>query len=122
MSGGLPLKMIKVIAFFIATVSMNVHSSTEDEINYLLNFVSTTDCKYERNGTMYNGVKAAAHIKRKYNYYLDDIKTTEDFIKLSATKSTMSGKYYKIHCQNKIAIKSQDWLLKALTSYRKKNS
>ncbi len=115
------MKVVKIIVFIVATVSTNAFCSTEDEISYLLNFVSTTNCTYERNGNMYNGLAAAAHIKKKYNYYVDDIKTAEDFIKLSATESIMSGEYYKIYCQNEAAIKSQDWLLKELAAYRKKN-
>jgi hypothetical protein len=68
---------------------------------------------------MHNGKEAVDHINKKYAYYIDDIESTEDFIKYSATKSKMSGKYYKIHCDNKASIKSQDWLLSELTNYRK---
>ncbi len=98
--------------------SITVFAETQDEINHLLNFVASTDCKYERNGTMHNGKEALEHINKKYSYYKDDIKTTEDFIEYSATKSKMSGKYYKIHCNNKTSIKSQDWLVSELTAYR----
>jgi hypothetical protein len=103
----------------LSTFSLNVFASTEDEINHLLSFVASTDCKYERNGTMHNGKEAFEHINKKYAYYSDDIESTEDFIKYSATKSKMSGKYYKIHCNNKSSIKSQDWLLTELMVYRK---
>ncbi len=99
--------------------TINVFAATQDEINHLLNFVASTDCKYERNGTMHNGKEAVGHINKKYAYYNDDIKSTEDFIEYSATKSKMSGKYYKIHCNNKVSIKSQDWLLIELMTYRK---
>ncbi|WP_346347754.1 DUF5329 family protein [Shewanella gelidimarina] len=69
-------------------------------------------------GTMHNGTEAAGHIKKKYEYFLDDIKSTEDFVKYSATKSKMSGRYYKIHCGNESPIKSRDWLLIELKAYR----
>jgi len=98
---------------------LNVLASTQDEINHLLTFVASTDCKYERNGTMHIGTEAVEHINKKYAYYSDDIESTEDFVKYSATKSKMSGKYYKIHCSNKASIKSKDWLLTELTVYRK---
>jgi hypothetical protein len=93
-------------------------AATQDEIDHLLNFVATTDCQYERNGTLHSGKEAVEHINKKYAYYLDDIKSTEDFIKYSATKSSMSGKYYKIHCKNTAAVNSQDWLTTELTAYR----
>ena len=100
--------------------SLNVFASSQDEINHLLKFVSSTECQYERNGTMHNGLEAVKHINKKYDYFLDDIKKTEDFIKYSATKSKMSGKYYMVHCPNLVPIKSQDWLLKELKRYRSK--
>jgi hypothetical protein len=103
----------------LSIFSLNAFATTQDEINHLLNFVASTQCKYERNGTMHNGKEALEHINKKYAYYSDDIKSTEDFIKYSATKSKMSGKYYKIHCGNKTSLKSKDWLLTELMVYRK---
>lgn len=112
------MNLDKICLVLLTTFSLNVVASTQDEINHLLNFVASTDCQYERNGTMHNGKEAVDHINKKYSYYLDDIESTEDFIKYSATKSKMSGKYYKIHCSNKASINSQDWLLSELSVYR----
>lgn len=112
--------LIKILLLLLTTFSLNVLATTEPEINHLLAFIASTDCQYERNGTMHNGSEAVEHINKKYAYYSDDIQTTEDFIKYSATKSKISGKYYKIHCDNKAPINSQDWLLNELKSYRKK--
>ncbi len=112
------MKLSHFLLILLSVLSLNVVAETKDEINHLLSFVTSTDCKYERNGTMHNGTEAVAHINKKYAYFLDDIKSTEDFIKYSATKSKMSGKYYKIHCSNHGAIKSQDWLLSELKAYR----
>lgn len=111
--------MNKILLLVLSILSINVSASTQDEIDHLLNFVASTDCQYERNGTMHDGTEAVEHINKKYEYYLDDIETTEDFIKFSASKSKMSGKYYKIHCKNKAPVKSQDWLLTELAAYRK---
>tara|TARA_R110000868_G_scaffold364037_5_gene626813 strand:- start:100218 stop:100541 length:324 start_codon:yes stop_codon:yes gene_type:complete len=102
----------------LVTFSIHVIASTQDEINHLLRFVASTDCKYERNGTIHNGKEAAEHIRKKYEYFSDDIESAEDFIKYSATKSKMSGKYYKIHCRSEATMKSQDWLLSELQVYR----
>lgn len=107
--------------FFIFVLLLHVHwvQANPAEINHLLHFVKHTQCQYERNGTLHSGVDAVAHIKKKYDYYKDDIKTTEDFIELSATKSTMSGKAYQVHCPNKKAITSKQWLLDELATFRK---
>jgi hypothetical protein len=120
-TGDLKLNLIKTFVILIFTFSINVFAATQDEINHLLSFVASTNCKYERNGTMHNGKEAVEHINKKYAYYADDIESTEDFIKYSATKSKISGKYYKIHCTNEPLIKSQDWLLAELMDYRKIN-
>lgn len=93
-------------------------AATQDEIRHLLKFIESTSCQYERNGSFHNGSEAVAHIKKKYQYFADDIKTAEDFINYSASKSTFSGKYYTIHCPEQKPIKSQTWLLNELTRYR----
>jgi hypothetical protein len=111
-----------VFLFFVLSLHGQWVTANPAEINHLLHFVEHTQCQYERNGTQHNGVDAVAHIKKKYDYYKDDIKTTEDFIKLSATKSTMSGKAYQVHCPNKKAITSEQWLLDELATFRKTQS
>ena len=93
-------------------------ADTQQEINHLLEFVANTSCQYERNGSVYDGVRAEKHIKKKYEYFRDRINSAEDFIEYSATKSTMSGKQYKIHCDNMATQNSSDWLLNELKKYR----
>ena len=56
----------------------------------------------------------------KYDYFRDDIKSTEEFIEYSASKSTMSGEYYTVTCPGFETIKTQDWLLAELKKYRLK--
>ncbi|MGB0938583.1 MAG: DUF5329 family protein [Colwellia sp.] len=112
------MNLSKALILVTSLLSSNVFASMQDEINHLLQYVASTNCQYERNGTKYNGEAAQKHIKTKYQYFVDDIKTTEDFIMFSATKSNMSGKYYKIHCQGSSVVRSQEWLLAELKRYR----
>lgn len=67
---------------------------------------------------MHTGAEAVEHINKKYEYFKENINTAEDFIKYSATKSKMSGKYYKVHCDTGIPVNSQDWLLTELDNFR----
>ncbi|TPH17342.1 hypothetical protein EPA86_04765 [Litorilituus lipolyticus] len=90
------------------------------EVTFLLDFVKSTTCQFERNGSFHNGEEAIEHINKKYNYYSDEIKTTEDFIRMAAAKSTFSGKAYLIHCPSKTPITSQEWLLTELEKFRKR--
>jgi len=113
--------MIKYIFLLVLVFTGPVFASStvmKNEVNHLLAYVKQTDCKFERNGKSYNGKEAVEHIQKKYDYYIDDIDSTERFIELSATKSMMSGKYYMIACKGRPDIKSRDWLLQELKKYR----
>ena len=81
----------------------------------------TTDCAIERNGTKHSGKKAYKHMKRKYKYFRDEITSTETFIEYAGTKSTMSDKYYIVHCEGEDPRNTQDWLLEELKRYRESN-
>jgi hypothetical protein len=107
-------QLIFASLFFVGTAI----ADTQQEINHLLGFVASTTCQYERNGNVYDGARAVKHINRKYEYFKDDINSAEHFIRYSATKSTMSGKQYKIHCSNVPVQNSSDWLLDELKKYR----
>ena len=96
----------------------DVEPGVQQEIDYLLRYVENTDCTYDRNGSLHTGQEAVEHIRNKYDYFRDDIETAEDFIRLSASKSTFSGRYYRVICPGVEAVKSQDWLLKALKDFR----
>ena len=95
--------------------------SYQNEIDHLLTYVEHTQCSYIRNGDAHDGPDARSHIQRKYDYFYDDIESTEDFIRLSATKSTMSGDKYYIACPNEPKIQSSQWLLDELHRYRTAN-
>ena len=96
----------------------SVLADTRQEIDHLLEFVANTDCQYDRNGTVHNGPEARDHINMKYEHYRKKVKTSEDFIKYSATKSMMSGRKYKIHCPGSKTMNASDWLLEELQHYR----
>lgn len=72
----------------------------------------------ERNGKQYDSENAYSHVIRKYEYFREDIKTSEDFVEYAASKSTMSGEYYLILCENEPAMRTRDWLLEELRRYR----
>ena len=112
--------MLKKLLLLISFLAIPAFADTTTEINYLINYVKTTECKYIRNGTVHTGSEGAKHIKAKYDHYKDEIKTTEDFIRLSATKSTMTGSKYYIQCPESAKVESSKWLLTELKKYRSK--
>ena len=108
-----------LFSLLLMTLSLSAQEVYKKEINHLLQYVKITECTYIRNGDAYKGPKAVSHIQRKYDYFEDDIHSAEDFIRLSATKSTMSGKKYHIKCPNQPQVESGRWLLDELARYRK---
>lgn len=107
-----------ILIIFSLSAYSDITSKEKIEIEYLLNFIKNSPCKITRNGTTYEGVDAVSHIKRKYKYFKEEINTTEQFILLSATKSTMSGKFYMVQCGETKPQKTKEWLLKELKAYR----
>mgnify|MGYP001815368572 CR=1 FL=1 len=107
-----------ILLFFSVALLADVPGEQQAEVNYLLNYVEKSGCVMNRNGSRHNGGEAVSHIQKKYDYFRDEINSTEDFIEYSATKSTMSGKYYTVECPGAEPVKSQDWLLDALQVYR----
>jgi len=110
---------LKPIIFVIVFVAGSVMADPGQEIDHLLEHVRNTDCQYDRNGTIYNGSAARDHINMKYEYYKDEVKTAEDFIKYAATESKLSGKKYRILCPGSDVEYASDWLLDELELYRK---
>jgi len=103
------------IMFCITTFANNV------EIQHLLSFVKNTPCTYIRNGSEHTGEEAVKHIQRKYDYFKDEIQTTVDFIRLSATQSTISGKAYEVICDGQTQASAQ-WLLNELARFRSQSA
>ena len=99
----------------------DVPDAQREEVAHLLEFLRSTNCAVERNGKSHDGENAYSHVQKKYDYFRDDIKTTEEFIEYSATKSTLSGRYYMVICGERAPIRTQDWLLRELDSYRGKH-
>jgi hypothetical protein len=87
------------------------------EIEHLKDFIGNSECIFIRNGVEYDSADALKHIMRKYKAARRHIKTTEDFIRLTATKSTMSGKSYEVRCGGRGAL-CADWLRDELSRYR----
>ncbi len=116
------MKTNVIISVLYLIFSTQVFASAADEINHLLNFVKTSSCKFERNGSIHQAAEAVEHIRKKYTYYEDDIENTEDFIRYSATKSAVSGRHYNIHCEGKKIVTSREWLLGELERYRNSRS
>ncbi|VAW88370.1 Oligopeptide ABC transporter, periplasmic oligopeptide-binding protein OppA (TC 3.A.1.5.1) [hydrothermal vent metagenome] len=117
----MPTKCLAIALLFAAhvtTTAAEVPAEQRHEVEHLLNFIASTTCIIDRNGSLHNGPEALVHIKRKYAYYRDDISSTEQFIALSASQSTFSGKAYTVRCGRGEVETTREWLLGELGEYR----
>jgi len=97
-------------------------SHLSEAIQYLLDFVKTSEVIFFRNNKEHAAAEAAAHMQRKYEHFKDKIQTPEDFIRLTATKSLMTGKLYYVKFKDGRKITSAAWLLQALEDFRQEQN
>ena len=109
--------LVLLFALIVRAAPVLAHSMTE-EIDHLLGFIATSPCAFIRNDVEYNGEQAVAHIKDKYDYYKSDIHSAEDFIRLAASKSMVSGRPYSVRCDVTVT-PAADWLNKELDAFRR---
>ena len=124
------MKIKKIIGiFFIFALMWGPAVSAEldagannlsETIQYLLAFVKNSGVLFFRNDKEHTAGEAATHMQRKYAHFKNEIKTPEDFIRLTATKSLMTGRLYYVILKDGEKITSEAWLLKALDAYRQK--
>ena len=110
---GMALLLVSSVA------ASDVPETQQAEVAHLLRFVKSTTCSIERNGQRHDGKAAYSHILTKYDHFRDRIRSTEDFIAFSATKSTLTGKYYVVFCGTDAPQRTEDWLRQELSNFRK---
>jgi len=115
-------RALLTLLFACSAAHGDVTGLQQAEVTHLLEFVRTTTCTIDRNGTLHDGPSAHAHILKKYDYFRDRIATTEDFIAYSATRSTVSNRAYTVICPGQPRMETAAWLKRELERYRKKQA
>lgn len=116
------MRLVMMCVFFLVSTQTAPAETLDHTIDYLLTSVSTSDATFIRNGTSYTPAEAAAHIKAKYQHFKSDIKTPEDFIRLCASKSLVSGKSYLVRTPDGKEMTLSEWLTHALETHRHDSS
>lgn len=104
------------------TFAADLPATSRAEIDALLNRLGTSGCQFNRNGSWYSSADAKAHLAKKLNYLVEKNKLdgTEQFIKLAASSSSMSGTPYQVRCGDSQPVASQTWLTTELQTIRAK--
>ncbi len=92
-------------------------TAMDAEIDFLLTSVAESDCIYIRNGKEHSGVAARDHLQMKRERGKKYYDTTEEFIERIASKSSWSGKPYRIRCGDTEEDASA-WFTRTLESFR----
>jgi hypothetical protein len=111
-----------VILLFLPLVSYGAAldkqvENTQETVTYLIDAVAKSHLTFIRNGDRHSCDEAAAHIAKKYAYFKGQIKTPDDFIRLSASKSLFSGKPYLVETEHG-EVATAEWLGQILARYR----
>lgn len=114
-------RILAITLAFLALFSSAVSARDTLEIKkieFLISAVETLKgAKFIRNGTEYNGKEAAEHLRMKLQKAGGRVRTADDFIRLCAAKSFLSGKPYMIRSSDGKTIKSEEFFREKLKEY-----
>lgn len=111
---------VLVFTLLASLVFPSDHSQASEngEINFLLSYIAESGCLFIRNGKKHKPDKAKEHLEMKYNRAKGRIQSAEDFIDKIATKSSFTGRSYKVICGD-VKSSTKDWLEAALSRHRR---
>lgn len=111
-----------VTALWLAAFAASAEptAKAQHEIDALIAELGTSGCEFERNGSWHDAKAARAHLQKKYDYLRkrNMADTAELFIERGASKSSMSGKAYRVRCPGKAAEPSERWFRQRLRTLR----
>ena len=90
------------------------------EVESLMQRLQSSGCQFMRNGSWYSGSEARDHLLQKLDYLerKDLVHSSEQFIALGASESSMSGKPYLVRCGSAAPVQSKAWLTAELQALR----
>jgi hypothetical protein len=116
----LAILLVLTLAMAFAPPAQATPADAEREITALIDGLRDAPCRFERNGRWYDGERAAAHLRRKYDYVRErgGVESAEAFIELAASRSSFSGRPYRVQCGEETAMESGDWFRARLALLR----
>jgi hypothetical protein len=116
------MKKILIAAFVILALFSGALSAQDNiekkKIEFLISSVENLKgAIFIRNGSEYDGRAAAEHLRMKLKNASGRVRTADDFIKLCASQSYITGKPYMIRLSNGRTIKSEEYFREKLKEY-----
>jgi len=116
------MKSVLVASFVILALFSGLVNAQDNiekkKIEFLICSVENLKgAKFIRNGTEHDGKEAAEHLRMKLQNAGSKVQTADDFIRLLASKSLISGKPYMIRSANGETINSEQYFREKLKEY-----
>jgi hypothetical protein len=116
------MKNILLTSFVILALFPGIVSAQDTiekkKIEFLISSLENLKgAKFIRNGTEYDGKQAVHHLRMKLQIAGGKVQTADDFIRLCASKSNITGKPYMIRLSDGKTIKSEEYFRKKLKEY-----
>jgi|WetSurMetagenome_2_1015567.scaffolds.fasta_scaffold00868_5 hypothetical protein len=106
------------VLFLFSAAAYAITQTENDKIQYLITSVENLDgAKFIRNGTDHSAKDAASHLRMKLQKAGKRVKTADDFIKLCASQSYLSGEPYSIRFADGKTVKTADYFRGLLRKY-----
>ncbi|HBN52953.1 MAG TPA: hypothetical protein DD456_02610 [Stenotrophomonas sp.] len=120
MKRGLFLPAAFVLALASATAVAAPGAGVQREIGGLMQALEASGCRFQRNGSWYGAGEARRHLQRKYEYLVkrDLADTAELFIERAASRSSISGRPYRVSCPGQAEQDAAPWFQQQLSRLR----
>lgn len=120
MKGSLRILVVLALGASAIIASAAPTAKAQREIDGLIAALGNSGCEFERNGTWHDAKTARAHLQKKYDYLRKRgmADTAESFIERGASKSSMSGKPYRVRCPDKAVDTAAHWFEQRLRTLR----
>lgn len=102
----------------ILTTPVLADVSAPPRIEFLLQSIGNSGCRFIRNGSTHTSAEAEKHLRMKYNRTRSRIRTAELFIDKLASASSWTGKPYAVNCSDREPEPSRLWLYRKLDEFR----
>lgn len=95
-------------------------ADADAQIRALIAALGQSGCRFQRNGSWYDAAQAQAHLQRKYDYARRKnlAGDAQAFIDQAASRSSFSGRPYRVACPGQPEVDARDWFRARLASLR----
>ena len=104
----------KLIGEDTATITISQRGNGIERIEALLAAIEASGLLFLRNGKAHSGAGAAQHLRRKWGHAGDRVRTPEDFIEHLASRSSLTGRAYRVRRADDSLVEMGVWLRKRL--------